>query len=84
MKKLMISVKDNVSELFADPRVEINAASAIRAFTASVKESPHKDDYSLYVVGEFDVNNGNIAPCEPQRIYSGHDVKVDNVVGITE
>ena len=79
MKKLVISVKDNVAEMFNDPRVEVNAASAIRAFTLSVKESPHKDDYSLYLLGEMDTNTGMLTPCEPQRIYSGHDVKINNV-----
>lgn len=83
MEKVIVSVKDNVAEIFNDPRVEINAASAIRAFSLSVKETPHKDDYSLYIVGEFDSKNGQIKPCEPQRIYSGHDVKIDNVTEIT-
>jgi hypothetical protein len=76
MKKVIISVKDNVAEVFNDARVEINVASAIRSFTASVKDIPHKDDFTLYVIGEMDTNNGTIKPCEPVRVYSGSDVKL--------
>lgn len=75
MKKVIISVKDTVAEIFNDPRVEINAASAIRAFTNSIESSKSKDDFSLYIIGEFDTNNGEVYPSEPTRIYSGHDVK---------
>lgn len=80
MIKIIISVKDTVAEMFNDPRVEINAASAIRAFTNSVKDSPHKDDFTLYQVGTFDTNNGNVTFNEPLRLYTGHDIKVDNIV----
>ena len=79
MKKVIISVKDNVAEMFNDPRVEINAGSAIRAFSQSVQDSPHKDDFSLYVIGEFDTDTGMCEPCEPVRIYTGHDIKTNNI-----
>ena len=82
MLKVIVSVKDNVSEIFNDPRVEVNTASAIRAFTNSVKETPYKDDFSLYQVGTFETNNGTVTPNEPLRIYTGHDVKTDNVVDL--
>jgi hypothetical protein len=75
MKKVIVTVKDTVAEIFNDCRVEINAASAIRAFSQGVKDSPHKDDYSLYIIGEMDMDTGVITPCEPMRIHSGHDVK---------
>lgn len=84
MLKVIVCVKDNVAEIFNDPRVEINSASAIRAFTESVKDATHKDDYSLYQIGTFDTDNGNVIPNEPLRLYSGHDVKVDNVVQLKE
>jgi len=83
MLKIIISVKDTVSEVFNDPRVEINAGSAIRAFSQSVQESVNKDDYVMYQVGTFDTTNGKVKPNDPIRIYSGHDVKTDNVTSIT-
>jgi hypothetical protein len=84
MKKVMVCVKDTVSEIFHDIRCEVNTASAIRSFSASLQDSPHKDDYQLYLVGEQDQNNGKIEPCDPVRIYSGHDVKINNVTPIED
>jgi len=74
MKKVIISVKDTVAEVFNDPRVEINTASAIRAFTNSIEDNKNKDDFVMYMLGEFDSINGEITPCDPVKIYSGHDV----------
>jgi len=74
MKKVVISVKDTVAEIFNDPRVELNTASAIRAFTHSIEDNKNKDDFVMYMLGEFDPINGEITPCEPVKIYSGHDV----------
>lgn len=82
MLKIIVSVKDNVAEIFNDPRVELNAATAIRAFTHSIQDSPHKDDFSLYQIGTFDTLNGAVKENEPIRLYSGHDVKDGNVVDI--
>lgn len=83
MLKIVISVKDTVAEFFNDPRVELNAASAIRSFTVSVKETPHKDDFALYQVGVFDTETGLIKPNDPIRLFTGHDVKLDNVSSIS-
>jgi len=80
MKKVIISVKDTVAEVFNDPRVEINAASAIRAFTNSIQGNQNKDDFTLYIVGEFDSQNGDVQPCEPVKIYSGHDVSANTEI----
>lgn len=77
MKKVVIAVKDTIAEIFHDPRIEINIPSAIRAFTDGVKDSPHKDDFSMYVIGEFDTQTGVLTSKEPTRIYSGHDVAID-------
>lgn len=76
MLKILVSVKDNVADVFNDPHVEINTATAIRSFTASAENQPHKDDFSLYQIGIFDTDNGSIKPNEPIRIMTGHDVKV--------
>jgi hypothetical protein len=77
MLKIVVSVKDTIAEVFHDPHTEINSATAIRAFSASIKESPHKDDYSLYQIGTFDTQTGVLTPNEPLRIHSGHDVSAE-------
>ena len=60
MKKVIISVKDTVAEIFNDTRVEINTASAIRAFTHSIEDNKNKDDFTMYLLGEFNPLNGEI------------------------
>jgi len=79
MLKIIISVKDTVSEVFNDPRVEVNAASAIRAFSHSVQDTPHKDDFVLYQIGIFETTNGTVKPNEPIRLFSGHDVQKQDI-----
>jgi len=74
MKKVIISVKDTIAEVFNDPRVEINTGSAIRAFSQSIEGNRNKDDFVMYLIGEFDTQTGEVIPSEPVRIYSGHDV----------
>lgn len=83
MLKILVSVKDNVAQVFNDPHPETNVATAIRSFTASAKDQPHKDDFALYQIGVFDTDNGSIKPNEPIRIYSGHDVKLETMESIT-
>jgi len=80
MKKVIISVKDTVAEIFNDPRVEINTASAIRAFTHSIEDNKNKDDFTMYLLGEFDPINGEIKPCDPVKIYTGHDVSANQEI----
>jgi len=84
MKKVIISVKDTVAEVFNDPRVEVNAGSAIRAFTNSIQGNKNKDDFTLYIVGEFDTQNGEVEPCDPVKIYSGHDVKTEEIYSMSD
>lgn len=81
MIKVIVSVKDTVAEIFNDARMEVNIASALRAFNEAVKDSPHKDDYAMYQVGTFDTNTGVIIPNEPVRLCSGHDVKTPVSLG---
>ena len=76
MKQEIYSIRDNVAEVFNKPFFDHNNATAIRSFTASIQDQPHKDDYSLYLIGCFDDSNGDIQRYkEPTRILSGLDVK---------
>jgi hypothetical protein len=84
MEKVIVCVRDNIAEIFHDVRCEVNTASAIRAFEQSVKESPHKNDYALWLVAHQDTTTGEIKPCEPVRIYSGTEVMTNNVTDIKE
>ncbi|AXL14467.1 nonstructural protein [Microviridae sp.] len=79
MKLNIYSIFDTVAEVFNKPFTDINNATAIRSFTQSVLDQPHKNDYVLYNMGEFDDNSGHIQPNKtPTKILSGFDVKNEN------
>jgi hypothetical protein len=79
MKKQIYSVYDKVAEMFSNLHVEINEASAIRAFQESFKDNPNKNDYEIYFLGEYTDHNGTIEGVAPRKIYSGLDINVNNV-----
>lgn len=64
MKKIIFSIKDNVTGNFDDPFFMTNRAEAVRALKAGVnsaqetKISKFAADLALYEVGEFDIKTG--------------------------
>jgi len=84
MYKNLYAIYDTVSELFNNPFTDINDQSAIRAFTQSVTEQPHKNDYVLYHIAGYDDNSGTITQNKnPVKIKSGLEVKTASVSSIT-
>lgn len=76
MKQSMYCIRDNLAEIFNKPFTQVNDYTAIRAFTTAIESEPHKDDYSLYKLGEYDDVSGEIIPKDtPERIFSGLEVK---------
>lgn len=67
MKTKLFAIYDDKVEAFARPFFEQTTASAIRAFT-EVANNPetafykHGADYTLFEIGEFDDNTGEITP----------------------
>lgn len=76
MLKIIVSIRDNVAEIFNDPRVEINTASAIRAFNETLKDHPHKNDFTMYQIGVMNTDNGEVLGNDPTKIASGLDIQV--------
>lgn len=77
MKLQVYSVFDKVAEVFNKPFTDINDATAIRAFSESIKDNPHKNDYELFYLGEYFDHNGQLVPAKSnKRIYAGVDVKI--------
>ena len=77
-KLIIVSVRDNVAEIFNKPHTEINVASAIRSFTLSLKDEPQRGDYTMYKIGELDQNTGIITPeVTPVQLMSGFELKAD-------
>jgi len=81
----LYTIYDTVSEVFNKPFADINDASAIRAFSESVKDQAHKNDYVIYHIGGFDDNSGQItADKAPLKLKSGFEVKNDNITELPE
>ena len=71
----MYCIRDAVLDAFEAPWCALSNASAQRTFRNLLEDadspySRNKEDYSLWLVGEFDTVDG-IRPCEPVRLMSG-------------
>lgn len=72
MKLPIYSIRD-VHTGFMTPTVDQNDASAMRNFAHAVMNSAslmnsHPKDYSLYKIGEFDIETGAISGCMPELV----------------
>lgn len=80
MRLLVLSVFDAASAAFGRPIFVHGVGSAVRSFGDEVRrEAPdnemfrHPADFSLYRIGEFDDNSGELFPCTPERVALGSD-----------
>lgn len=70
-KSGIYSIYDRVAEIYSAPQIYRRNGIAIRAYLAGLKESPYRDDYWLYKIGDFDEEEGTIEPCRKERIITG-------------
>lgn len=72
MKYPVFSIRDNLVG-FLRPIVEVNQSVAIRNFRDGFEQlsDKTKDDYSLFCIGEFDDQTGEITPCAPKLVCHG-------------
>lgn len=71
----MYCIRDAVLDAFEVPWCTFSDASAQRIFGNLLKDadspySRNKEDFSLWLVGQFETENG-IVSCEPVRLMSG-------------
>ena len=64
------SIFDSASEVFTAPTIDISDASAVRSFQQAIANSGSimnfkPDDFSLYQIGNFDVETGFLEPLTP-------------------
>lgn len=77
MKYPIFSIRDSKVG-FMSPTVDVNAPSAVRNFEHAASQasslfSSHPADYSLYKIGDFDSDSGEISPCIPEHIVDAAD-----------
>lgn len=74
----IVAVKDELTETFLQPTFGEDLNALIRIFKTQINTLPiwkdNPTDFSLYQLGHFDQQTGNIIP-EIKKIISGHSVK---------
>lgn len=77
MKMPVLSVRDALIG-FGSPFTSVNKDVAIRGFTNSIirawsdeNDPVNPEDLSLFMVGEFDTDSGDISSCEPCVLARG-------------
>lgn len=84
MIRLLCSVFDSASQLFGQPIFVVAKGQALRSFSDEVQRqapdnplSQHPDDFSLYVLGEFDDESGELRSlASPEIVVRGKDCAV--------
>ena len=76
----MFSVLDSKTGGFTVPFAAVNVGSAVRTFRASVGDPSSlffrfPEDFSLYLVGEFEQDSGMLSGCVPECVATGVQVK---------
>lgn len=71
--KLLISVLDTKAHFFTAPITARTEGEAIRIFTDGINDpqsslSQHPDDYQLYLIAQFDEQDGVVSPQTPPRL----------------
>lgn len=64
------AIYDSAAHVFTAPTIDISDASAVRSFQQAIANSGSvmnfkPDDFSLYQVGTFDVETGELVPLTP-------------------
>lgn len=93
MKMKVFSVLDAKAGFYGQPYFEQQEASAIRAFGDAVNDSSnpnnqwnkHPEDFSLYLIGEYDNETGEIFPVKLEALVNAsslyrHDVRENRSV----
>lgn len=73
------AIYDSAAHVFTAPTIDISDASAVRNFQQAISNSGSvmnfkPDDFSLYQIGTFDVETGDLEPFNPpSRLIVGSD-----------
>ena len=81
MKLKVIAVYDAKLQAFGNPRFERMEGNAIRAFTDGVNQPDkdknlynHPEDYSLWLLAEYDDEKGTFDPLKPKNLIGAASV----------
>lgn len=74
---ILVSIYDKVSGLFTPPYAFSNKKVCFRAYINLLKPISDKQQYSLYLIGEFDNTLGCINSIEPIKVADGDTCLID-------
>lgn len=81
MIQKIFSIRDTKADAFMQPFFAPTKGVAMRQFGAAVNKEGHDlnlytDDYSLFLIGEFNDSTGSIEPAAaPEIVCAAHDLK---------
>lgn len=84
------AIYDIAAGVFTSPTIDISDASAIRSFQQAISNTCSvlnfkPEDFSLYQIGTFDVETGDLSPMSPpSRLFVGSDGNIQKVVAHEE
>jgi hypothetical protein len=78
IKSVLVCIRDKKGAFYHPPYCVPTKDMAIRGFGDAVLKgnsdlSAHPEDFTLFMVGEFDQITGTVSPCEPLSIATGLD-----------
>ena len=84
MKTLIVSIHDTATQAFGRPVFTHSSGQAIRSFTDEVNREDagsdlykHPDDFTLYLLGEFDDSTGHMQSlATPSVLIRGKDARI--------
>lgn len=83
MKTVLVAVRDQKTVAFTQPVTTPTRGAAIRSWgdqlndpkNAEMEQSKHPEDFTLWFLGEYDDNTGEITPAKPEQIALASDLK---------
>lgn len=78
MKFSIYAIRD-IYTGFMSPTCDANDSAAVRNFQHAVMQPhslmhSHPQDYSLYKVGEFETDTGEVTPCLPVHLFEAKEI----------
>lgn len=69
------TIHDTAAEYYFAPFFARTDAEAKRMFILAMGDNfPHRNDYTLYHIGSFDQDTGNLTECEPNSVLAGRSI----------
>lgn len=78
MKYNVYVIRDDRTDSFLTPTIDVNDRTAARNFEHALRQpsslfNSHPQDFVLYCVAEYDDKTAGLVPCTPRLVIGGTD-----------